>query len=182
MPSNKVNLRGYINNKINSIQTSSVPCTVLRWNLASQVLDQKTRISLPFHMNNRRKRLFARRMPPKAPAITAAYPVSRTQVSSENPMPKVIAFLPTCIAMRNSDMFAVYESMQYASVKVKKKRAPQSVIATPAKYPTQWSLFCAVIPYTTRPAGAMIIAGSITPRRISASRMPLFLTVRRAAR
>jgi hypothetical protein len=32
------------------------------------------------------------------------------------------------------------------------------------------------------PHGAIIMAGSMTPRRISASRMPLFLRVRRAAR
>lgn len=38
------------------------------------------------------------------------------------------------------------------------------------------------MPKRISPAGAMMRAGSSTPRRISASRMPLLRVVRRAAR
>lgn len=47
-------------------------------------------------------------MAPNAPALTTAYPLSKTHVKREKPMPKLIALFPICIEIKNSDTFAVY--------------------------------------------------------------------------
>lgn len=54
----------------------------------SLVFAQNTRIAFRFHINASNMKLFANMIPPKTPAITAAYPVGLTQTSSLNPSPK----------------------------------------------------------------------------------------------